>query len=356
VQFLLAMESKPPPPVDSLEVTITVLGCSGMVTKKYEPKSLVWKPRQATKTTTSLVASLKAGSFLTHVPSIPIENLDATNMSTPTPQPTVFWPSVEGDATQAQVLSTLRFTRTFRREAVNDTASSKGRFLPETCPINISLSRCGKMISLGKANVIISGEEKGESSILVPITSTIKKPGVSSPLRRSPMRRGTSESFITKDSIPMIRIMGDDIQFGLKDDSILRVLVSVTDVQDDLDDKLTVNVSEDVTDEESKAYEVEDCEVKNVSFDPIDGYAKFLAFLKGAIDAEAIKTQETDLSPLSNSANYAGDEEKQNDPPELPQLEVKEDLVKKKVTALLMTVCNTDGMQHACFRSCRDMA
>eukprot|EP00986_Skeletonema_menzelii_P001918 scaffold523_cov148-Skeletonema_menzelii.AAC.3 len=350
------MESIPPPPVDSLEVTITVLGCSGMVTKKYEPKSLVWKPRQATKTTTSLVASLKAGSFLTHVPSIPIENLDATNMSTPTPQPTVLWPSVEGDETQAQVLSTLRFTRTFRREAVNDTASSKGRFLPETCPINISLSRCGKMISLGKANVIISGEEKGESSILVPITSTIKKPGVSSPLRRSPMRRGTSESFITKDSIPMIRIMGDDIQFGLKDDSILRVLVSVTDVQDDLDDKLTVNVSEDVTDEESKAYEVEDCEVKNVSFDPIDGYAKFLAFLKGAIDAEAIKTQETDLSPLSNSANYAGDEEKQNDPPELPQLEVKEDLVKKKVTALLMTVCNTDGMQHACFRSCRDMA
>ena len=344
------MESKSPLD-DERIVTITVLDLSGVVTKKYDPKSLVWKPRQATKTTTSLVASFKAGSFLTHVPSIPLEDLDATFMTTPTPQPTIRWPSAdvsgEGDDAQAQVLSTLRFTRKFRRESVENTVSSKGRFLPETCPINISLSRCGKMISLGKANVIISGE-KGESSILVPITSTIKKTGMSSPLRRSPQRR-SSDGSMTKDSIPMINIKGDSIQFGLKDDAILRVLVSVADKKDDVDhvqeDTLPVTVSQEVMDEESKPYDLDECEVNNVSVKPLEeNYEKFLGFLKGSVNADSIKSQQPDLSPLScenESSNYVAEEEKLDDAPDMPQLEVKEDLVKKKTTDLLTIVCNT---------------
>ena len=330
------MESKSPLD-DERIVTITVLDLSGVVTKKYDPKSLVWKPRQATKTTTSLVASFRAGSFLTHVPSIPLEDLDATFMTTPTPQPTIGWPSAdvsgEGDEAQAQVLSTLRFTRKFRRESVDSTV------LPETCPINISLSRCGKMISIGKANVIISGE-KGESSILVPITSTIKKTGMSSPLRRSPKRR-SSDGSMTKDSIPMINIKGDSIQFGLKDDAILRVLVSVADKKDDVDvqeDKLPVKVSEEVTD-------LDECEVNNVSVKPLEeNYEKFLGFLKGSVNADSIKSQQPDLSPLScenESSNYVAEEEKLDDAPDMPQLEVKEDLVKKKTTDLLTIVCNT---------------
>eukprot|EP00984_Skeletonema_dohrnii_P035727 scaffold35849_cov538-Skeletonema_dohrnii-CCMP3373.AAC.1 len=107
------------------------------------------KNRHTTPTnaaTTSLVASFcqaftsnddGTGTPLTHVPSIPIEQIDATSMSSkskPTPQPIVHWPGMkhddDGDANQ--VLSTLRFSRRFERE---DVASSQGRFIPQTCPI-----------------------------------------------------------------------------------------------------------------------------------------------------------------------------------------------------------------------------
>eukprot|EP00984_Skeletonema_dohrnii_P001852 scaffold618_cov130-Skeletonema_dohrnii-CCMP3373.AAC.3 len=129
----------PDAPIDDcLEVTITVLGCSGVVAKRYDSKNLVWKNRQVTKTTASIVASfsqhISAGnSFLTHMPSMPMEHLDASSITIkPIPQPIVHWPSVGvcsegGDETQCQALSTLRFTRRFQREPVNDTASSTRR-------------------------------------------------------------------------------------------------------------------------------------------------------------------------------------------------------------------------------------
>ena len=147
---------------------------------------------------------------------------------------------------------------------------------------------------------------------------------------------------MTKDSIPMINIKGDSIQFGLKDDAILRVLVSVADKKDDVDDvqedKLPVKVSEEVTD-------LDECEVNNVSFKPLEeNYEKFLGFLKGSVNADAIKSQQPDLSPLScenESSNYVAEEEKLDDAPDMPQLEVKDDLVKKKATDLLTMVCNT---------------
>ena len=214
-----------------LEVTITVISLGGVVAKKYESKKSSLMPKRRKKqghltpaTSTSVVASFcqaftsDGTTPLTHVPSIPIENLDASCMSStsnPTPQPIIHWPGMphDDDDNANQVLSTLRFSRRFDRE---DDASSQGRFMPQTCPINVSISRHGHLIGLGKANVIIVGEENGVSSTVVPVSSTIKK---------------VSSRYKSSIPIPMIKIKGDDLMFGLKSDAMLRVLVSVSKLQ-----------------------------------------------------------------------------------------------------------------------------
>ena len=265
-------------------VTITVLSCDGVVAKRYESKTKKWKNRQVTKSPTSLAASfsqnLSAGdSFLTHVPSMPMEHLDTSCMkpgkAKSIPQPIVSWPSMDvgeggdGDEAVCKDLSTLRFTRTFRPDVDNDNASSTTNLLPETISIKLSLSRKGKLISLGRADVvIISGEEKGDSYIDVPVSSTIKRVGVSSPIKKS-----------SKDRIPMVRIKGDDMQFGLKGDSILRVLVSVADVQEQdgisgvQGNEILRQDTEDITTDD------DECEVNDVTFELDDKYENFIDFL-----------------------------------------------------------------------------
>lgn len=223
-------KASPPPRVDDdcsdtmLEVTITVLSLGGVVAKQSK-KSTMKRKKQGhlTPATTSLVASFcqaftSDGRMMhqTHVPSIPLEHLDASCMSSKSrssPQPIVHWPGVshDDDDNANQVLSTLRFVRRFDRE---DAASSQGRFIPQTCPISISIYRHGHLINLGKADVIIVGEENGVSSMVVPVSRSVKKVS-----RRS------------KSSIPMMKIRGDDLKFGLKSDAMLRVLVSVSKVQ-----------------------------------------------------------------------------------------------------------------------------
>ena len=101
-------------------------------------------------------------------------------------------------------------------DGVSSSTSTRKRFIPQTCPINISLSRNGKLATLGKASIVISGDVQGESSIIVPVVLQ-KKAGSS------------------KESIPMTRIKGDDLLLGLKSDStLLHVLVSVTDAVKDV--------------------------------------------------------------------------------------------------------------------------
>jgi len=214
--------------VASMVVSITVISLHGLVTKKYKPMSklpIKQKKKNQTQvdTTANIVASFsqhysKDKEFFTHLPSLPIEIVHIS--SKPRLHPIVSWPGNADESVEklGQILSTLRFSRRFRHEAV-DTSSAARRFVPQTFSINISASRHGKIIVLGTANVIISGDEKGESSTIVPISSTYKRKGVSSPKRKSS----------STDSIPMIRIKGDDLQFGLKVDSILRVLISVAE-------------------------------------------------------------------------------------------------------------------------------
>jgi hypothetical protein len=211
----------------TMAVTTTLLSLTGVVTKKYASKNLLRrKNRQPPNNTnfTSLVASFpqnlsadnsaSSSSPVTHVPSFPID--------VSRPQPIVRWHSHLG-----QALSTLKFPLQLQhREAgadadeeedgVSSSTSTRKRFIPQTCPINISLSRNGKLATLGKASIVISGDVQGESSIIVPVVLQ-KKAGSS------------------KESIPMTRIKGDDLLLGLKSDStLLHVLVSVTDAVKDV--------------------------------------------------------------------------------------------------------------------------
>ncbi len=333
-------EEAPLPDDAIMEITITVLSLNGVVAKKYESKMnspLRKSSRLAANTdaTTSIVASFsqslssRGGSgtlFMTHVPSNPIKL--ETIGSKPVVQPTIHWPRSmnkagpggDSDEKIGEALSTIQFSRRFQREAVdkNTTTSTLGRFIPQTFPINISISRRGKLIVLGKADIYISGDEKGESSTILPISSTLKKSVISSPLRKS------SSSVTNVTSIPMMRMKGDDLQFGLKAGSVLRVLVSVSETKVDDNGVATAQVngvSNKQIDSISDATDEEECEIANVTFEhEEDGFESFLQFLGGSKDADDIRKQSTNsVSPLSKDGgdDFAG-EERVADAPKLP--------------------------------------
>jgi len=210
------------------------------------------------------------------------------------PQPTVKWPSVDvgevGGETLGQELSTLRFARRFDEKN-----------LSETFPISLSLSRCGKMISLGRADVIISVKEKRHSHVNVPISSTIKKVGVSSPMKNKSS---------SKNRIPMVRVKGDNLQFGLKDSSVLSVLLSVTDVQEqDVTNDVQENELMHNQDFEEVANDDDECEVNDVTFELDDKYENFLDFLNEA-DADAKRKLGSDLSCENDDIANCDKEEK----------------------------------------------
>eukprot|EP00984_Skeletonema_dohrnii_P001853 scaffold618_cov130-Skeletonema_dohrnii-CCMP3373.AAC.4 len=129
----------------------------------------------------------------------------------------------------------------------------------------------------------------------------------------------------------MIRIKGDDVQFGLKDDSFLRVIVSIADAQDDANDAQedlhSHSVSEDFMNDENKSCDLVDYEVNDVTYSQ-ESYESFLGFLNGAVDADVIGKQDSTLSPLSCESDdvpYCGEEGNVND--DAPKLPLKENLV-----------------------------
>eukprot|EP00986_Skeletonema_menzelii_P005935 scaffold2236_cov152-Skeletonema_menzelii.AAC.19 len=213
-----------------MEVTITVISLDGLVTKNHHPKTKLqtmlskshhqFMADSSTSIVTSISQDLSTDkTFFTHVPSLPLgldKSFLALNQSS---YPVIHWPA-EDDACvdKHQLLSTVRIVRTFQREMVEgNNSSATQRLKPQTFPINISLSRHGKLINLGQASVIVNGEETGTSSVSIPVTSTVHKSMVKAGIKG---KKGT----------PMMRIKDDCIKFGLKSDATLRVLVSVKNI------------------------------------------------------------------------------------------------------------------------------
>lgn len=244
---------------ESMEVTVTIISLDGVVAKKYQPKmsKLPTKQKQNQKAVDTAAASIIASfsqdiskqkvSFFTHVPSLPIEISEESSGNS---DPVAKWPNT--DTEEKQVLSTVQLTREFQREKTTD-ESSKNRFVPQMCPIKISISRRGKLINLGKASLFISGEEKGDATITIPISSSTPE---KSDAKKSSVKKVKGSK---KSSTPMMRIKGDNLQFGLKSNAMLRILVSVADLRVDKCEEETSSVEERI-EELACVVDDDDCE------------------------------------------------------------------------------------------------
>ena len=232
------------------EVTITVLSMHGIIIKRSQ-KSKKKKKRfqmeeqgEEEDDRFSVVASFMQSIsneriFQTHVPSLQVDlqsNHDANNSSSSS-QPIIHWPphpKKKNDSTAThdehhhqQALSTLKFIGDFLPEEEEEDSllhseEEEQRFIPKTCPINLSILRNGKMITIGSINLIVNGEENGMMSINIPITNTIKQ---NSKLNRA---GGGKTTLLLKKS--MAKIKGDVYKFGIAEDAMIRVLVKVTPV------------------------------------------------------------------------------------------------------------------------------
>jgi hypothetical protein len=249
-------------------IKITVISLDGVVTKKYQPKSKLSSNQKKNgkklgNTAASMVASFssqqlsKEKTFFTHLPSLPIEmeELSTTDLNS-----IIQWPNPD-DAKEKQNLSTVQITREFQHEKTittststdENTSSSKQRYVPQTCSIDISISRHGKLIKLGQANLLISGEERGDSTINIPVvSSTYEKTRT----RKSSVKKVKGNK---KSTTQFLRIKGDNLQFGLKSEAAIRVLVSVCGVDDiSNEEKESTNEFDNKVHDESVTYADED--------------------------------------------------------------------------------------------------
>ncbi|KAL9188148.1 hypothetical protein ACHAXT_006526 [Thalassiosira profunda] len=255
--------------VRAMDVTVTVLSLHGIIaqsSKKKESKKRSKRSKAGSKSqanpTATIVASFsqpigKDRVFLTHVPSSPVSLQNAaptsagglkkasSNASTISSnasmssagstsntghhessanihKPAVHWPTLvdvdeldsDDGMSPTAALSTLQFQRQFVREG-------RGRYVPQTCPITLSVSRNGKMALLGRANLVVNGEEAGEASATVPISSSVR--GNRSVKKKMGLGKKKGEMATVKVS------KGDAFQFGLEAGAMLRVLVNVSD-------------------------------------------------------------------------------------------------------------------------------
>ncbi len=247
-----------------MDVSVQVVSVDGILAKESSSKEKIKKSdvkifsngsenEDFATIVASFAHSVATGkkSFLTHVPSSPLK-LSAINRVAS--QHVVYWPtnaSDEGGSSDRQSLSTLQFTRHFEVEDIgsvgeNGRETTESRFVPQSCPIHLSISRNGKLVVLGSANVIINGEEKGNSTLTVPIISNLRKSN--SPIKKMRRMKGRD------DQIQMMKIIGDKFQFGLKSDSTLRVLVRVSGINE-VDTKHERSVAEEENKDEDPAHD-----------------------------------------------------------------------------------------------------
>ena len=249
------------PPNKLLNVTITILSLTGMLFKESSKKKASYKSKftrelsaandcHQTSTasavhlpTTTVVASFQrtveanelnnnGKTIMTHIPSLPL-SLPSKNSSTFKQE--ILWPTQ--DSGTHSKLSSFTFQRYFPREDDNtfantddnnNNSSSSIEYTPQLCPIQISISRNGKMYKMGSAHLLINGNEfdsiDGGAMIKeLPVVNfeNVFKSATTSLSRRSSSRGG--------DSVNLMRLKGDTLKAGIGERATLRVLVRVVD-------------------------------------------------------------------------------------------------------------------------------
>ncbi|KAL7489745.1 hypothetical protein ACHAW6_015465 [Cyclotella cf. meneghiniana] len=166
------------------------------------------KPETATLVASFSHSLTKKDVLFTHIPSHPM-HLDLKS----TVQPIAYWSSKVDLDDADQALSTLKFKRPFVQDS---NAPNSSKYIPQKCPISLSVSRNGRMIKIGSADVIINGNEDGERSLSTLVISNTK----AAKSKRPTMYKG-------KETYPMFKAKGDNVAFGVRPDAKLRVLVHV---------------------------------------------------------------------------------------------------------------------------------
>jgi hypothetical protein len=155
-----------------MEVTVTILSLHGMVVKAKNDNR---RENEVAETATVVASFLHDAKkvLLTHVPSVPVSLLIPAPLSRGgdgSEKNIILKPAVRWTA----MLSTFTFERLFVRDEEEEGTDDdlRRRFVPQTCPINLSISvNNSNMAALGKIDLIINGEENGMTPMCVPIVA-----------------------------------------------------------------------------------------------------------------------------------------------------------------------------------------
>jgi len=271
-QYLGALPSRrstqqPLPQKKALNVSITILSMTGLLVKESAKKNKkklfnrsggqkdnedvlselsmsyadhAQQQPACTTIVTSFQRTEKQKKIMTHIPSLPLSlPKNSNNNSSTTFNQDIHWPTQDSDSHSK--LSSFTFTRYFKREddetfaagskdLAEDTQSGNStRYAPQLCPIQISISRNGKMFKLGSAHVFISGNEGGlESETGVDgLIKNVPVVNFESAFQAATTTRGLLMSSSSK--VNMMRLKGDTLKCGLSDRASVRLLIRVTD-------------------------------------------------------------------------------------------------------------------------------
>ena len=168
------------------------------------------------------------------------DNLNQYQFRNATFRDSIHWPE-QDDGTHSK-LSSFTFQRMFPQEAKphSTTAASSPRYVqPQLCPIQVSISRNGKMYKLGSAHVFVSGEE-GKNALQQPSIRNIPVVNFDNAFKNS-MSMGIGGNHNNKAQL--MRLRGDTLKCGLADGAALRVLVRVSDpAVDQIQDQAKANI------------------------------------------------------------------------------------------------------------------
>ncbi len=162
----------------------------------------------------------------THVPSLPL-NKPTSSHGGKHHHFVVRWPAdfdPHGDA-----LSTFKLSRLMRKESTGSPFGYGYGYVPEEIELTIGLMRGSDMISLGLANLVITGEETEEMIIDLPINITKEAVKESKKRSPSPLRKLRSQS---KSSIKILKAKafpGDTKRkYRLSEQSMIRLQVKIS--------------------------------------------------------------------------------------------------------------------------------
>ncbi len=167
----------------------------------------------------------------THVPSLPLST-PSSSFSDKVHNFLVRWPTdfdPSGDA-----LSTFRLSRLMKRDSFySDGNGLSSGFQPEDIELTIGLMRGSEMVTLGKAILIITGEENEELIIDLPVST--EKDVVKNKKKDPPALKRTNSKIFSKGSKNTVKVLkplsfpsDKRRKFHLTENAMIRLNVSVS--------------------------------------------------------------------------------------------------------------------------------